>query len=422
MRRDNKFTLKGVIIWLICALFFLYEFLLRTVIGTFQHPIMYDLKLTSFTFAVLSSTVYLLSYGFMQIPVGLIVDRFGLKKSLLFACVTCTVATIGFAFSYHYPLAVFYRVLTAIGSSFGFVCLLVAVFDWLPNRNRGLLVGGSLFLGTMGPILAAGPINAFAEYFSLSWRTIYIYLGLCGALITLLILLLVENNKSKQGAYVILHRSVSLRANIKSLFSSIQPWYIAILSASLYCALEYLSEVEGKAFIELKGHSAYFAAYLISIGWIGFAFASPLTGYISDYFHKRKIFMVLVSLLYILGMAMITFSVAQTELMLGFLLLGVAAGGISISFANITEQFKHNLTATAFSLNNAIIMIAGAINAPLIGAVIDILNDEKGISVTNYQVAFSILIFSGILALVLSLFFIKESYCKSMVDFNYLKK
>ncbi|MCB1107325.1 MAG: hypothetical protein KDK76_04435 [Chlamydiia bacterium] len=51
--KDRSFTISGFVVWGICALYFLYEFLLRTIIGTFQHPIMYDLKLTSFKFSIL---------------------------------------------------------------------------------------------------------------------------------------------------------------------------------------------------------------------------------------------------------------------------------------------------------------------------------------------------------------------------------
>lgn len=33
---QDKITLKGTVVWLICVSFYFYEFLLRTVLGTFQ--------------------------------------------------------------------------------------------------------------------------------------------------------------------------------------------------------------------------------------------------------------------------------------------------------------------------------------------------------------------------------------------------
>ena len=163
VNRSQSYTVTGFVVWGICALFFLYEFLLRTVIGTFQHPIMYDLKLSSFKFSLISTSIYLLIYGAMQIPIGLMVDRHGLKKSLFIGAAVCSLSAIGFAYTHHFYSALFFRILTGLGSSFGFICLLIAVYEWMPKRNIALLIGLSQFIGTLGPMIAAGPINAIAE-------------------------------------------------------------------------------------------------------------------------------------------------------------------------------------------------------------------------------------------------------------------
>ena len=57
MLKENQFSSKGLFIWFVCAIFFLYEFLLRTVLGTFQQPIMHDLQISTIEFSIISSTV-----------------------------------------------------------------------------------------------------------------------------------------------------------------------------------------------------------------------------------------------------------------------------------------------------------------------------------------------------------------------------
>ena len=99
---ENKISIKGLLIWFICVLFFLYEYLLRTVIGTFQNPITQDLKLSSYQFSLLSSSAFLFVYGFMQIAIGPLLMHFGIKKTMLFAALVCTVSTLGVSFSNHY--------------------------------------------------------------------------------------------------------------------------------------------------------------------------------------------------------------------------------------------------------------------------------------------------------------------------------
>ena len=154
---NQKISLKGLAVWLVCMVFFLYEFLLRTLLGTFQTAIMHDIHLTPLKFAFLSSTAYTLIYGLMQIPVGNIIKKFDLKKALLFACLVCTIANFGFAYAQGFYSALIFRALMGLGSSFGFICLLVAIYDWLPYQNVALYIGLSQFFGTLGPMATGAP-------------------------------------------------------------------------------------------------------------------------------------------------------------------------------------------------------------------------------------------------------------------------
>ncbi len=215
MITENKISLKGLSVWFICALFFMYEFLLRTVLGTFQYPLMHDLQLTPVRFALLSSTAYQLIYGFMQIPVGIIIDRYGLKKTLLSAVIFCALANLGFSFTHHFMSAVIFRVLMGLGSSFGFICLLVAVYDWMPRKNIALFIGLSQFIGTLGPMLAAGPLNMLAHGSLVSWREIFMGLAGIGGVIAVLVLFFVDKNRQSQGKFVVLSRPSAVSDNLR---------------------------------------------------------------------------------------------------------------------------------------------------------------------------------------------------------------
>ena len=199
---DNKLKAKGFLVWGICALFFLYDFFLRTVIGTYQHPIMKDFDLKSFQFSLLSTTLFFVIYGVMQIPVGLIVDNIGLKKSLIIGSICCTISSIGFAYSNSYTMAIAYRMMMGFGSSFGFICLLISVHDWMPHRYSAVFIGLSQFIGTLGPMFAAGPLNNISESTDVSWRLIFLCLGVIGVLLAILIFFFVENNQQKAGKYI----------------------------------------------------------------------------------------------------------------------------------------------------------------------------------------------------------------------------
>ncbi|MFJ1270161.1 MFS transporter [Legionella lytica] len=414
-------TVKGLVIWLICALFFLYEFFLRTVLGIFQVSLMNELNLSAVQFAMISSTSYQVIYGLMQIPVGIIADRFQLKRTLLCATLICTLATLGFAFSSGYSSALFYRFLMGLGSSFGFVCLLLAVYDWLPRKNIAFFIGLSQFIGTIGPMLAAGPLNSLLADNSHNWRSLFLVLAGIGASLACLVLYFVEQNRGREGDFFILSRPSTLRSNVQLLLRQKQVWYIGFYSALVYFTLEYLSENEGISFLVHKGYTNIFSAYLISISWLGYALGCPFLGYLSDKVQQRKPIMVFsISCVLVSLSAILYLPLSQIALMGCFLMLGIGASGQSIGFAIISEYCQARYLTIGLAFNNSLIMFYSASSAPFIGYLLEHKSDYVD-PILHYQKSFSVLIVLVLLGFLLSLGFIKETFCKQVNESTLLK-
>lgn len=170
----------------------MYEFLLRTILGTFEHQIISDLDLSILTFSILSSTAYQLTYGIMQIPVGIITDKLGLKKALTLAILVCALGIGLFGVSNSFGAALVYRVMIGFGASFGFLCLLIAVYDWLPHKHIGLFIGLSQFIGVLGPMLAAGPLESLSQAGGIDWRYVFIILAIIGVVLARITIVIVK--------------------------------------------------------------------------------------------------------------------------------------------------------------------------------------------------------------------------------------
>ena len=414
MSQNQKMSFIGTLIWLVCALFFMYEFLLRTILGTFEHPIIQDLNLNLITFAILSSTAYQLVYGMMQIPVGIITDRLGLKRALFAAVLFCALAVTGFGMSFGFDSAFIFRVLMGLGSSFGFICLLVAVYDWMPRKHIALFIGLSQFIGTMGPMLAAGPLNSLSSHSDLPWRYIFYALGVIGVVIAIIVLLVVRNNTDYTGNFRILKRQERLQVNLGQLMRQPQVWYIACYSACVYFAIEYFSENSGKSFLMLHGFSSDVSSYMLTISWLGYAIGCPLLGFISDRSSKRKRMMVFAAIFAILSVLCITyFPVNVMIISIAFVGLGIGASGQSIGFAIMAEQCNNNYLAAGLGLNNAMIMLVTSLMAPVIGGMLAFLANGKGLTIQNYQHGFLLIIAVVFVGVLISVFLIKETFCKS---------
>lgn len=414
-----KFSKIGLLVWIICAVFFLYEFLLRTILGTYQQEIVNELQLSKTEFSLLSSTLFLLIYVFMQIPVSILVDNIGLKKTLTFASFICSISAICFAYIEDYYFALFLRSLMGLGASFGFICLLISVNEWIPRKYNALFIGLSQFIGTMGPMIAAGPLDSLSANPSISWRVVFKFIGLIGIIITIAIFIFVKNNNQRTNRYIILRKPENTKTLLKKLFFKLQPWVISICSACLYFSLEYLSENDGRIFLCFKNITSNQASYMITIGWLGYALGAPVIGYLSDFLQRRKIILILSSALNLIGISIVVYSHNKLLLFWGFFLLGIGTSSITIGYAMMNEQFKKNFSSIGIALNNTLIVAISAINAPLLSKLID------NFQVLNYQCyvyVFNFLIVIAVIALFLSIFFIKETYCKSAVDFTYLTK
>lgn len=139
------------------------------------------------TFAVLQ----LLVYAGLQIPVGLLVDRFGPRAVMTTGIVTFSVGQAAFALASSYPEALLARVLVGTGDAMTFICVLRLVSSWFAPRTIPLVTQLTGSSGQVGAIIAAVPMTwALGE---LGWTTAYLVAAGAGVVLLLALLLVVHD-------------------------------------------------------------------------------------------------------------------------------------------------------------------------------------------------------------------------------------
>ena len=420
---DSSLTLKGCFIWSLCVFFFLYEFLLRTLIGTFQISLMNEFEISLLKYSILSTSGYLIIHCLMQIPSGILVNIFGLKKVLFIAALVCGFSSIGFASTSIYSLALFFRITTAMGASVVFVALVIVILEWMPNKYFAFILGVSQFIGTLGPLIAAGPVNSFLEHSSFGWRDVMFFLGIVGLVLSIFIFIFVKNKAETTGIFRIIQRPVKIRDSLKKVLTNRQIWYISIFSAMAYFSIEYLSENDGIQFLHLKGFSLNLSSYMISSAWLGYAIGCPFVGFISDYFQRRKFILITGAIVNALSMAVIIYLPNGILNITCFFLLGIGASSINISFAMIAEHLKAGYNAIGIGFTNGMLAFFMAFNAPCLAYLIEVSDKvQEAPLLQDYRFAFSFLLLALIFVILLPLFLIKETYCRSMVELTILNR
>ena len=421
----TSFSLLGIVIWSIAALFFLYEFFLRSFVGTIGQQITADLHLSAEGFALLSAA-YFLAYGIMQLPVGIICEKFGVKRVMLFAIIICVIATLLFGQATLFWSSFLSRFLMGFGSAFAFVALLVITIQWLPGKYFGFYIGLAQFIGTLGPLLGAGPFMSMLNSLHESWRLATSQIAIAGAFLGLLTLLFVHDRRRKKRVRIIVRESSSgTLALLRSLFSSKQALSGAFYAAFVYSSIVLFGNVWGTEFLQSKGLSQTASAYCVSALWIGYAIGCPILGLLSDLYRRRRPFMILPAVLGFFATILILVSGINSLFAISilFIALGFAAAGQSVSLAFVAEVVPEKVRASSLAFNNGLITVFATLLPPFTGMIIDLFsttNDTSAPSFHSFFLAFLIMPILLLLAVFLSQFGLKETFCRPQKEIRIL--
>ena len=108
------------------------------------------------TFAVLQ----LLVYAGLQVPVGVLLDRFGSRRLIVVGAALMALGQSLLALRRRCRLAVVARVLVGAGDAMTFISVLRLVTAWLPAGRVPLITQLTGMLGQIGQILSAVPLVA----------------------------------------------------------------------------------------------------------------------------------------------------------------------------------------------------------------------------------------------------------------------
>jgi len=416
-QEKSPISALGLVIWGLAASFFLYEFFLRTFIGSVAHQVIPDLKLNAETFAIIGSGYYI-AYGLMQVPVGVLTDKFGVKVIMIFATLICAGSTYLFSQATEFNTAFMSRVIMGFGSSFAFICLLVIAITWFPKRFFGFFAGMSQFIGTMGPLLAGGPLIAYMASTHQDWRTTLSQIGMFGIVLAILMLLFVRNKpRDSEQAVIFLKRQEPLLPRLKRLAKNNQAWYIGLYSATVYVSMSLLGAIWGTEYLQVQGLTQGIAASIISVSWLGYAVGCPVLGALSDIAKRRNpilVFCALLGFCITLILTYVPLHHSHWAYALLFFCLGIAASGQNIGFASISEHSDLSTRATSLGLNNGLMTLFAAFIPPLVGYFIHLSaqGDANHLKPENFTLAFTIMPILYGVACIISFFLINETYCK----------
>lgn len=418
---SEKVTVRGVGIWMLALLFFFYEFFLRIFMGTIAADLSHQLHLTAGQFSAIGSGYYI-TYGLMQVPVGLLTEKLGARMTLSVAALICALGVFLMSGAQGFWIAFISRLLIGFGSSFAFVSLLLLILKWFPKEQFSLMSGLSIFLGAVGPLLAGAPLAWLYHVLDNRWRLILIGAGIFGLALSSCLALLIRNQPvSAEKQIIFLKPKESLLHLVVLLLQNVQVWFTLFYSAMTYVVLPIFAAYFGTLFLQARGLSMTNAAFIVSMEWVGYAIGSPLIGKLSDRVKRRKPFLIIAAAAGVLSTLAILFA-PHHELLLVilFIVMGIGIAGQSLTFATILESVPRKLHSSALGVNNAASMLSSALLAMLVGWIIQASGGQ--FSAPALLKGLSLVPLFFFLALLVAILGIRETFCRQQHEVHALHK
>ena len=355
------------IVWFLGACFFFYKYLVQVSPSVMTSDLMHAFNINAAGLGNLSAC-YFYAYLMMQIPVGILLDKFSPRYLTAFAILVCGLSTFVFSETDSLMLACLSRAFIGFGAAFAAVsCFKIAAL-WFPPKRFALISGLCMTAAMLGAVGGQAPLSLLVQNYG--WRMALQIIAGLGVLLSLIYVLTIRDKTKKTVVTQPKRETHSFH-----ILKSKQAWLLSLYSGLAFAPVSVFGGLWGVPFLQQVYHlSASKAALAVSWIFIGFAAGAPLLGWLSDVLRKRKPLM-------ILGTGLATFSLMTviygSNLNLGIIslclfLFGLGASGFFISFSMIKEIFPLLLTATVLGFMNTFDSICEALTEPLIGKLLDL--------------------------------------------------
>lgn len=404
--------------WVVClsaGLFFLYEFFQLNLFDVINQPLREHFNINAEQLGWMSST-FLWANVLFLLPAGVIVDRFSIRRVILFALTSCVLGTFGFSLTHSFAWAAFFHAVTGMGNAFCFLSCMVLVSQWFAPPKRALVMGCIFTMAFLGGMLAHTPFAYLSNYYG--WHKALLIDAGMGVLILGWIFIVVKDKPDSDVLTSTPPVNEGFFAGFLRALANCQNWFAGLYASCLNLPIMVLCALWGASYlIEVHKLTEIAASNVVSLIFMGSIIGCPLVGWLSDWMGRRKPLMVAGAIATLLNIVPLFTEMALSETMLGliFFALGLFTSTQVIAYPVIAESNRLDHTGVATGLGSVIIMGGGAVGQILFGFLMKqhATTAEQHYNIADFQFAMWIFPITAIIALV-AVILTRETYCASL--------
>jgi MFS family permease len=359
------------LVWGLGAALYLVAFYQRVAPAVITRELSLDFGLSAAALGNLSA-FYFYSYVAVQIPTGLLADRWGPRRVLAVGAALTAAGTLVFALAPSVAWASAGRLAIGAAGGVAFVSMLKLATHWMPPKRFAFVSGVALFTGVLGATLAGAPLRALVDAFG--WRAVMGASAALSALAAAAIWVVVRDDPRDRG--------------YESYFPTEPHGDVASVATHLREVLGYRNV------------------------WLLFFSTSERMG------RRKPLFLGGLGVTLALWSAVIFVPGLPRGVLLALLIgVSVASATFILNFAFAKESVPAHLGGTVSGIANMGVMLGGMFMQPLVGVVLDrhwggaMADGVRLYDFEAFRAGFSLMLAWGALALVL-VAFARETHCR----------
>lgn len=396
----EKLSPRALIVWAAGVLCYTLAVTGRTSFGVASVDAIDRFHINAAQLAVFTA-LQLAVYAFAQIPVGLLVDRFGPRKLMVAGAFVMALGQVTLAFTTSYPVAILARMLIGAGDATAFLSVMRLIPAWIPLRHAPLLGQLTGAVGQFGQFLSAVPFLSLLH--ATSWQTGFVSLGAVGALLALAAGVLVKDSpepeadaSAAEAAEPAKASAPTERLGAKKILANVLTnrvcWHGFFIHWTGLGALVVFTLLWGLPIMTLGlGLPADQAGLALSLGTLASVAVGPIVGLLSARFYNRRMQIVMIfSITGWLGWLWF-FTSAPTGVLWAACLMNIIMGFTgpvaNLGFDSVREKVDRRFVATGTGLANMGGWIAGMIGAQAVGVLLNLRAPDGNYDWADFGVA-----------------------------------
>lgn len=389
MRNSQPIDIRSYNSWLLVTIFYLYQYIIRIMPIAMREIWQIDFNMTATDLGMIAA-VFSYSFALFQIPVGYMIDRFGVWGVTIASVIICTLGVLLNAAADNIQLVILSRFLIGIGSASPYICALKVIFDQFPKSKQKFYTGLTLSIAMLGMIIFSKLLEIIITIYD--WRIATYFLMALG--IALIITLVITKPKNR---FIKAHNSLYSYEKIIKVIKTKELWLYTFVSICVYIPLPVFADVWAGAILAKKyGFSNILTCQISMSSYLGCMIGSLL---LSNLTQERLILICSMIGSLTLMLIIIYSEVSLIALYIMFFIIGFCAGSIIISFRSVAKYVGIESLALSLGILGSFYYSGLGVVNYTIGVLTDYLwngslgeFNEKIYNTTNYQYSITIVI------------------------------